>query len=298
MSEHGNEMGGCGQASRELRIRRMWIETWVCWLLSHQHVVSLCLHTMSDCVCCVGAAGSCLRLLPALHLAAAWLCSPEMMPAVCEMQQEIGCLPSPPGHQAGACPAENQGAAQVEGPHLQLVAVAVGLAVRAREVHPAKTPWLSWGPWRGVPWPRSLLPFACNCRMSGSAEVRWESSKLCPSIRNCAVGNAGRGHQELCKVVGQAMEGGGARTVCTRTLSSCDPFAHRSALRAGRIVGLLRLPFPDPSGHHLCVCLGAGAERHPCIAAPSTGVCTGVQPPVLHPQSQRGLCHGRQCVFR
>ena len=145
------------------------------------------------------------------------------------MQPEVGCLPSPPCHQAISCLGENQGDAEVEGLHLQLVSVAeAGHAAEARQIHPAKTPAALLG---SVEWcllgsESAAVLRACNCKMNGSVGARQERSKLHPSIRYCAMANVGRGHQACFKEVEHVMEGGVAHTVYTRTLFSCNPFAH------------------------------------------------------------------------
>lgn len=144
------------------------------------------------------------------------------------MQPEVGCLPSPPCHQAISCLGENQGDAEVEGLHLQLVSVAVGLAAQARQIHPAKTPAALLGSveWCPVGSEYAAVLRACNCKMNGSVGARQERSKLHLSIQYCATANVGRGHQARFKEVECVMEGGVAHTVYTRTLFSCNPFAH------------------------------------------------------------------------
>lgn len=79
------------------------------------------------------------RVLPACPTCAVSHCSAAVLflNDTCGLVNATGCLPSPHCHQAISCPGENQGDAEVEGPHLQLVSAAVGRAARARHVHPA-----------------------------------------------------------------------------------------------------------------------------------------------------------------
>lgn len=81
-------------------------------------------------MCHMGMAGFCLHLRAVSHCSAAIL----FLNDTCGLVNATGCLPSPRCHQAVSCPDEDQGDAEVEGPHLQLVSAAVGRAARAR--HP------------------------------------------------------------------------------------------------------------------------------------------------------------------